>query len=1144
MMSTVPDVTATIERAFRKACTEINRRVQAGETCVVAELLQAPLTLDPEVATELIFTEFVTREAFGQTPQPQEYLTRFPEHAERLKRLFDVDQLLQADERQGDRPTTAKCMGAYELRERLGAGAMGVVYRGYHPVLQREVAIKVLALPDHPDGDARFVREGRASAGLNHPHIVQLYEVGTEEGQPYLVMEYVAGGTLREHLAGRWLPPREAAQLCATVAHAVQHAHEQAILHRDLKPANILLKPVVPGEPLFPKVSDFGLATRLDRHADSRTANLAGTPGYMAPEQASADQPLTAAADVYALGAVLYETLVGRPPFLGDSPSETLLKLLHDDPLPPRRLRADVPRDLETICLKCLHKTPSRRYATASDLAADLEAYIEGRPIRARRVSLSERLWKFARRRPVLTSTLLLAFLAFAVVVVGWVEFTRQLGNAVHAKQQALVTANAERHEADQQRLDADRERRKALELLRTSREYQYAARLLQVGTMLPAEPNRAMTLLEADDWCPPERRDFAWHYLHASSQPERFRATLPLEGVNALAVSKDGHFAIAGGMNGTLCGLDPRDGKVLFTLPKAHASAITGLAVLPDGQSFVGASLDGTVRLWQRTKPSVRQELGKVDFPIYTLGMAPDGTAVFVGGGTRAVGRIAAWSLPQGEVRPTPIPEKSLLRSLAFAPEGAILTIGYESGTLVQYDLRRNEPIARFNTTMQRPQGLSVRSDGLIALVSPHHRRVELWDGITKQKVRTVPLVLGSWSVQFGPDGQTFATTDETDTVNLYRCSNGVRLAKYHGHMRNNPEARATVLNETLLPGQANAIHSFSYLSEQRVLSASADGTIRGWALDPRPESLTTTVPKVELRGLLVPPNRWLAYSAGEDRRLYAIDLRTGEATAKTDPLPGRLGSFVLQADGKHLVSTTYGTTIKAKVQAPLHLQRWSLPDCTPAGHAELFEPSLQSVAGPDGVWLLANEGNVYYWPNDSHEPPVLLGTHDGRVRGMAYWAAGKCLLTFPKDRVCTWTTTGPGESLTPRFPGTVSHAKASPQGDIIFVVTTELPANRITLQWWNPTTNEQRILTGSRTGFMEGVWSADQHTLALTAPDRKITLVHTTSGEQLLALPESPEFVRGMCFTPDGRTLVVVRLQPSTGTTLIQRWGTFTAR
>jgi serine/threonine protein kinase len=341
----------------------------------------------------------------------------------------------------------------FEVKSRVDHGAMGVVYRAIETGLDRPVALKILpgALGSDAGSHTRrhWLREARAVSSVRHPNIVPLYDYGEADGCFFLVLEYVPGGSLKQRL-GEPLPPRAAAELMETIARAVGHVHGQGLFHLDLKPSNILLDGEVgaPWEAVTPRVADFGLAVSDGGHDVSETslAGPRGTPSYMAPEQASAARAqIGAASDIHALGAILYELLTGRPPFQGASALETLDQVRGQNPVPLRRLNPKIPRDLETIALKCLEKNASRRYASAEALASDLRRWLDGRTISARPVSSIEHVWRWCRRRPAvaaLAAALLMTFsVGFLTIVLLWRH------------------AEVERNHAEQERSHAERER-------------------------------------------------------------------------------------------------------------------------------------------------------------------------------------------------------------------------------------------------------------------------------------------------------------------------------------------------------------------------------------------------------------------------------------------------------------------------------------------------------------------------------------------------------------------------------------------------------------------------------------------------------------------------------------------------------------
>ncbi len=293
--------------------------------------------------------------------------------------------------------------GGYDLLEEIGRGGMGVVYKAWDEALQRHVALKMILRGIHATAadQGRFRSEAQSAGGLAHPNIVPIYQVGEHDGQAYFSMKYVAGRTLAALMADKPLHPRDAARYMIAIARAVQHAHENGILHRDLKPSNILID-----EHDQPLVTDFGLAKRVEGgDTMTRTGAIVGTPSYMAPEQAEGAKHPTAACDVYSLGAILYELLTGRPPFLAASAVETLLLVRSEEPVRPRALNPQIDVDLEFICRKCLEKSPEHRYRTAANLADDLTAFVNGEPVSARSSSLVyffTRLLRETHHAPVL----------------------------------------------------------------------------------------------------------------------------------------------------------------------------------------------------------------------------------------------------------------------------------------------------------------------------------------------------------------------------------------------------------------------------------------------------------------------------------------------------------------------------------------------------------------------------------------------------------------------------------------------------------------------------------------------------------------------------------------------------------------------
>jgi tetratricopeptide (TPR) repeat protein/tRNA A-37 threonylcarbamoyl transferase component Bud32 len=457
-------------------CSRFEDGWRRGDTPVMADFLQR----EPNgtLFRELLYLECEYRRARGEPVDPGMYRSRFECYATVIDEVFaSVLPPLRNVTRDG---AVASCpvVSGYEVLEEIGRGGMGRVYRARHLGLNRVVALKTIRdETSAPMEHERLRAEAEAAAKLQHPNIVQIFDTGTYvdvSGQPtpYLAMELVAGGSLADRLRRGPLTPVDSAATAEVLAGAVHHAHERGVIHRDLKPANILLARATAaddaGGPIWLpgiRVVDFGLAKCLNaRSLQTQSGHFVGTPRYASPEQArGTPDAIGPATDIFALGVILYEMLTGRPPFQAASPLETVFLLLHTEPVAPRRLAPRLSRDLETICLKCLEKTPGRRYGSALQLATDLRAFLDGKPIHARRTTVVVKGLKWVRRQPLVAGLGACAMVCLVMMLLVWFRFTT---NLAEQRNQSIALAKA----AAESEAEAGRQARLATNSLNDAR--------------------------------------------------------------------------------------------------------------------------------------------------------------------------------------------------------------------------------------------------------------------------------------------------------------------------------------------------------------------------------------------------------------------------------------------------------------------------------------------------------------------------------------------------------------------------------------------------------------------------------------------------------------------------------------------------
>jgi WD40 repeat protein len=904
----------------------------------------------------------------------------------------------------------------YQILGELGRGGMGVVYKARQLCPDRLVALKMI-LAGKQAGEVdrlRFRTEIEAIGRLQHPNIIQIYEVGEHDGQPYFAMEFVGGGNLASRVACRPQPPRQAAHLVEILARAMHAVHQKALVHRDLKPDNVLLRwddqaPGPDAEPgsaptppdldhCVPKIMDFGLAKRVYEEAGpTRTGRVMGTPNYMAPEQASGRRALVGpAADVYALGAILYECLTGHPPFEAQSPWDIVNLVISQEPVPPRRLQPKVPRDLETICLKCLEKDLRKRYASALALAEDLRCYLAGEPIHARPVGLFERGLKWARRHPAAAALVAVSCLAVLLLTTGGLL-------AYLRVRQALQVAES-----------SAEERRRCLVRLQVAE----GARALEDDNWFTALVWFTEALRRDDAGEPGEmhririgavlrlcpRLDQVWYHDGPVSQAEFNPA-----GDRVLTTSEDGTarvWEVHGGErvgpvlahgapvrhgsfspDGKLVATAGRDGQAKIwevaagdqpTCVVRHGAALTCALFHPNGRSLLTAGEDGAARLWDAAtgRPLAgpwRHDKGR----IYGAAFSPDGRRVLTAGED---GTARLWDTATGEPLSEPLRHGGPVRWAVFSPDGRHLATASDDGTARLWDAasgkKNGDPLRHTAAVLH----VAFSRDGRrVATASADHTAC-VWDTETGDAL-TPPLWHGSaitWA-EFSPDGGRVVTASADNSARVWNAETG--------------EASTPLLTQS---GTVTRARFCPDGAVARVVAAGQDGTARLWD---------------------VTPGRYFA--AGGSKRLAAVSWPP-QAESWTSP------------DGRRVAVA--GTHRSAQVQD--------------AQTGELIGPPLQhgsaimyAAFSPDGSRLVtaSDDNTARLWDAATGElvaPPL---RHRGTVRYAAFSPDGRKVLTASDDLTVWVWDAAQGEPLTPPLPFNGSWRKLSfnAAGDAVNVPT-----------------------------------------------------------------------------------------------------------
>jgi WD40 repeat protein/tRNA A-37 threonylcarbamoyl transferase component Bud32 len=821
---------------------------------------------------------------------------------------------------QSDPPTVSPgtvTVPGYELLEELGRGGMGVVYKARQKGLKRLVALKMIldsALAGSSDRE-RFRLEAESTAHLQHPNIVQIHEIGEHEGRPFFSLEYVDGGSLKERLAGTPLPPLEAARLAETLARAIAYAHQQGVIHRDLKPANVLLasKPSVEdttrGLLAMPKIADFGLAKQIDDDSgQTRTGAIIGTPSYMAPEQATGQTdavgPLS---DVYALGVILYEMLTGRPPFRAASVLETLDQVRTREPVPPAHLQASVPRDLDTICLKCLHKEPRKRYSSAIELADDLRRFLDGRPILARPIGPLARLVRWGRRNP--TTASLLATLAVVIVVAfGLVTWKwREALDLARRETQARAEEQAAKERA---RKEGNEARRRSAQLL--LERALSAANDMEIDQALFWLTDGLAEAIKAEDAELEQALRLqigAW----SRSVPVR-RGYLPYSDVRNLACD--------------------RDGKVL------------ALETRPDPQSSTGI-----FQLWDAVANRPIRKPIHLKTLLGVLALSPDGATVLTAADTVVeVGEV--WT---GETRFTASFPRTLVSAAAFSPDSKLVLVGTTDGKSYCLDALTGKQVGPSLSQPGSTLSIALSPEGKRAItvgkeVGSGRSVLRLWEVPSFQSIGE-PLDFPSMInvLAFVPNGEVFLTGHRDGKVQFWSS------------------ATARAIEGTIIHGER--VSSFAIHPKGRILATGGLGArqhlLRPGSAGGQPSDLSRTLltpPQVDF--LAFSPDGRTLLAAGAGSNQDGGQLRLWKTGNRQSGPPLRLTSPIARA-----YFLAGGRTLAAYT-VPGEIALWQLVPEIQIGEIDPSEHS-NVVFTLDGQRVLSNvRDQVQLWDGETGRP------------------------------------------------------------------------------------------------------------------------------------------------------------------------------